>query len=543
MSIPSPTAAYTSPFVKPSTSALPLPGSAQSTPVPPQGGTPFQSSPPILRLNLFDTLEINSTKPKPTATFSDKMLYQYLHPFKTQKLKEKLSARLDGTGETPEARVIMFQKLYNGVNLEGQQELERLLASGRLLDNSAEDKHSTLYHLYAILTTPRASHLKNDTLTEEMLRILYKPYTITQKFEPLAGNIADEMFKDRNSKTPIPGSDINPKWDSVPLDDLDVQNHGNNCVTASLMFYMADKQPAELTRQVNEMTSPMLAFYKRIPTASIAPGSAGNAYQVLRDYHIPFAVSGPDAVTIKVALPLTAYMRTVNDSFININGRRTGVETAIQLAYTWLATKGNYDPATDYCYYPNKPGFRDNGLNGDENAMLQSLIKGKGRFEPVFYQLAGSSPNDPNDKTPYLYGYNRTFEQMTGDILASLKMGEPVILGYVNTDSDGSIVSPHEITVTGAYLDPKTKEINFVVADSDDNIEEPVIWPARNIPQVHHAIFPAPIADKINQEIAAVPGYYIPSKEDSVHFDPVALAKEQQPPAGRDQQQPVPNAA
>ena len=58
--------------------------------------------------------------------------------------------------EPAEQQQTMMYTLFQRFDKTGQAYLKTLLENGKLLQNSGgEDRHSMLYHLYAMATTPR----------------------------------------------------------------------------------------------------------------------------------------------------------------------------------------------------------------------------------------------------------------------------------------------------------------------------------------------------------------------------------------------------
>ena len=137
-----------------------------------------------------------------------------------------------------------------------------------------------------------------------------------------------------------------PLVKQIAYEDIDVVNSAT-CVPASQMYYMADTSPGELARHINEGTSPMQAIYEKVLLTDIAPDDPQKAIQTLKDNGIPYRMSGPGEVMVKIAIPEAGILRAVNASKLQLNGQyRSGVEALIQSAYAYLATK-SYDPATD----------------------------------------------------------------------------------------------------------------------------------------------------------------------------------------------------
>lgn len=461
---------------------------------------------------LLDRFQWRQTKPTIVLSTMDKAKLVSLHP--RQYLHLKNLNNPDGLYES----LHMYASLHQALTPDGRKQLDNLLNTGVLYNNKTDDHHTTLYHLYAILTTPRASGYDNKTLARETVDILSQPFSITQKFAPLSKKATQQILQVRNQ----PGrtlSGIAPPIKPLTQSDLQVDSSAT-CVASSVMYYMADKEPAELTRQLNELTSPLNGFYEKVRFEEISPDDPAQAQDILREHQIPFYQSGPNELTVKVENPPAGRIRAIDSQRTNTNHQyRNGIETAYQSALTFLATH-SYDPATDM-RDSDTPDETSKGLTEAEKTLMETIIKENGGVQSVTYQAVANkaNPSPGEEGNSYLYGYNRPFEQTTSDIVQALKMGSPVVVGTTDTDETGAIVTGHEITITAAYVDPVDHQLKFVVADSDDNVPGSVVKSARElVPTIHHAGLPLRLARKINQEIDTNGGYFIPDQRDSLHF-------------------------
>ena len=481
-------------------------------------------------VKVFDQFEQRRLKPAVIEeTPGERLKMLLFHPFSTRRLSRFLAIGTQDSKETLFQRLKMFHAVSKSLTLEGRRHLHTLLKSGALTNLSTETGHSTLYYLYALITTPRARGFDPDTTLNDLVRILNKPYTITQKFGTLSEKAAKDILATRNNNHSLLNR-ANEFAPSQPIswNDLNVNNSAT-CVASSVMYYMADKNPAELSRQLVELTSPMRAFFEASTFHEISPHDPGQAETVLKENQIKYTLTGPDTVQIKVDLPTAGYIRAISAN--KARNTRTGIETAYQSALTFLVTRRTYDPATDF-RDANNPSIQSKGLTEPEKTLMESIIKDNGGVISVTYQVVAgkANPKPEEEGQSYLYGYTRTFEQTTSDLINALKMGEFVIIGITETDASGQIIGGHEITVTSAFVDKKDGEVKFVVVDSDDNIPEPVIRSARElIPRIHHAGMPYKLADQINTEIEQIPGYFTPTDEDRTHFAPLQQSKDPLP--------------
>ncbi|MGE0200832.1 MAG: hypothetical protein AB7P76_07685 [Candidatus Melainabacteria bacterium] len=465
------------------------------------------------------------------------------HPVQTLQAIRHLKKNA-APGESLANRVQMYQNLYAGVGHTARKQLRLLLRDGILANHRTDDGHSTLYHLNTILSTPRARGFSNQTLTEETIRLLNTPYVVSQKFTPLSENIARQMLMLRNN--PEQMLNRNNSGPGTPLTWEDIQGvQSATCVSSSMTFYMAEKLPGEFTRHIAELTSPMQAFYEKVSLSDLSPEDPQKAYQILAENQIQYRPSGPGELWVKVELPQAGLLRAVNSNrrpvaLNDAQGTQTGVEAAYQFALTYLGTR-TYDPAVDLRTVA--PGVQSKGLQEGEKARVETIVKDSGPIQSVSPMVVGGDPTDPDTErgnAPHLFGYSRTYEQTINDILASLKYNadqaaregqakqEPVTVGIIYTTEDGIIDSStgHEVTITAvAPPDPQTGDIRFEVVDSDDNRPLPVLMTARElIPQIHHMGLPLAIAQKANQEIAALNNPLIPDESDAQRFDNLPLA-------------------
>lgn len=458
----------------------------------------------------------NQTKPIVNLSQKEKLELQALHPLEFKQMETIGASRptQEGLYET----LYMYDQVNKVLNPLNRGQLKKLLKQGILQNTKAEDGHSALYHIYAMLTTRRAQGYDPKELVNETVDILSRPYAITQKFGPLSEGAVQKILMVRNYPESMqPG--VKPPSKLLTRNDLIVQDSGT-CVSSSVMYYMADREPAELARHLNELTSPMNAFFEKVKLSEISPDNPAEALNTLKENQINYTFSGPGEVTVKVNLPAAGTMRAMDSQFAPADHRyRNAMETAYQSALTFLADH-TYDPATDKMDAgPGEEGQK--GLTEPKKTLMETIVKENGGVQSVTYQAVDSkvNPVPSEENNSYLFGYNRTFEQTTNDIIQSLKMKEPVVVGTTDTDETGAIVTGHEITITGAYNDPIDNQLKFVVADSDDQKPKLVVKSAKElIPTIHHAGMPLHLAQRINQEINANQGIMIPDANDAANF-------------------------
>lgn len=492
------------------------------TPAPIYTTTPTQLPQPLQTDGIqFARFQQQQCKPMLIETTQDKANALLLHPQQYRQFQQM------NTAESPAITVKMANQIMRALDPLAQRQFKHLLNRGVLTKSKSDDGHSALYHLYGILTTRRAPGYDNRSILRETIQILSQPYTISQRFAPTSPEVSRQLMQVRNNPG-INSGNVLPPIKPLAPEDLNVESSAT-CVASSVMYYMADKEPTGLARHINELTSPLSAFFEKARFEEISPDAPQQALQILQENQIPYYVSGPGEVTVKVENPPTGVIRaTSSQNLPTGNQYRNAISAAYQSAITYLVTR-SYDPASDL-RDADEPGETSKGLTEAEKTLMEAIIKDNGGVQSVTYQAVNNkvNPVPGEENNSYLFGYNRSFEKTTSDILAALRMNEPVIIGTTDTDETGAIVAGHEITITGAYTDPQDGQLKFVVADSDDNVAAPVVKSARDlIPTIHHAGLPVRLARSINQEIKNNQGYLIPDAQDQANF--TLLARETGP--------------
>ncbi len=448
------------------------------------------------RQGVFYALDMNlSAPPSPERSAKLRLRDWAFHPIETYYLMQQLKISPQ-KNESFGMRLAMYRVLKQTLSTKGRKNLYQQLIQGRLTDVKADDNRSTLSHLYAIVTTPRAEGLEAKLVLEDILRLMSAPQTITQRFGKLQPQFLQGLMNYYNS-----GS--GPKI-SQPIDINSLRvSSSATCVASSLMYYMVSKNPSEFARHIAELTSPRLAFQEKAWLNEISPEDPSQAAQKLAEYGIPaVAVPGTNGAQywVKVDLPYSGLFRAMNHEGSHEIGTRGVVEAAYQSALTHLVVR-SYDPGLDMRVNPDGTLDPSKGLEEDRKTLMESIIKDNGGVMSVTYQFTAAGSDDE----PYLMGYYRNFDQTTRDVMQAIDNGEQVIIGITDTDrlgTPGRINMGHELTVTGYEQDKKTGEIMFTIADSDDDDPNLVKRPASEIvPQIHHAGFPVKPAQRIWNEI------------------------------------------
>lgn len=422
--------------------------------------------------------------------------------------------------------------MHNSLPKESQPILKNLLKSGVLTDTKSEDQQPTFYHLYAMMNSPRMNGVDGKRLAVDMLRILNKPYTITQKFAPMARDVKQAVIQEFNTLSKFTNrSELPENYTGIVPNDIDTA-FSATCVPSSQMYRMAENNPSELCRQINELSA-MGYFWETAHRDEIWPNEPNLAEEALAEWRADYVQTGPDSFKVKVQLPYSGRLRAINSGMSNKPGVvQSPAESLYQSALSNFGTGKRYNDLLGIRW--DKFNTIMPGLNDMEKSFMESVIEDKGPIQSISYQVTSSKADVPEGTTPegYMFGYTNSFESTTSHILKGLKQGWAPIVGITYTNSQGKLQGGHEVTIVGAYNDEKTNELMFVVVDSDDGIPKPVVHSARSfVPQVHHMGFPKSIAEGIRKEMEPNVGlYFTPDANDAKNFDLIGYSKDQPHP-------------
>jgi len=134
----------------------------------------------------------------------------------------------------------------------------------------------------------------------------------------------------------------------------------------------------------------------------------------------------------------------------------------------------------------------DSGLIDYEKTFLETVVEDK-NITSVTYQNI--------DENQVLQGYTADFDTIKNQLLKTIDKGHNIIIGYTVTNHKNEIVGAHEITITDYKKDNKG-QLMFICNDTDDDVSEPVVYPASYlIPKIHHAGIPEDIANEDLKQI------------------------------------------
>jgi hypothetical protein len=434
----------------------------------------------------------------------------------------------DVPGEPPELRLQLYKALYQSANSTGRKQLTRLMKQGVLQDTSSDDGHTTLYHLYKTLNQQPGAGFVSNRLMHIVLKLLDRPYALTQKPATLLDPYADRLLAIDGSATSQQRG-LKQVYAPKPHTKKDINiRKSYDCAAAATMYGMMDRQPSEFVRQVNGLTSPQRQFTKRVRLADMLPGDPAGSMQILQQAGIPFRPDRPGEVVITVKAPAQVTLRALSDYEKVRSGVivRDAVQTLYQMTLIKLGAGKGFDEADDTMMNPDGSDAGV-GLPGDQIDLMSTLIEGQGGTESVTVQVVNGKANpgpgeDPN--RAFLYGYSLPFEQTQALLLKSLKMGKMPMIGIMYNDEDGGFLGGHYLRLTGATQDPNTQELNFVAVDSDDDNPLPVTMSARSlIPMINRIHLPVSVARPINEQLMASEQYFLPDISDAQQFDLVGV--------------------
>jgi hypothetical protein len=389
-----------------------------------------------------------------------------------------------------------------------QQKLEALLRNGKLLDNTSNDRSTTLQNLYNIASRPRVDGFDNKKILKLTIDTLYDPTIITQKFGDVPKNLQDIILSSPKADAFIQeklnlANAVNPGTPKTKEDILNVKENGSStCPAASIEFHMANKRPAEFSRWVEGLTSPNASVVQNIKLDSISKNPI-NSMWLLRTFKVPVNSMNFKEASLTLKPDANAYLRANIQDKNWDPGERSILDVLMQSTIMQCASQQNYDSLTDirggvFNYDPQ-------GLIEMEKTFAESIIENKEKLSIVYQNIQQNK-----DEKQILQGYRCGFDKMAKHIIDTINSGGDVIVGYVVTDKEGGItpgqeiIMGHEITIVNYQLD-KNNRLHFIYNDTDDDVSTLKSYPADwLLPRLHHAGYPAHIVEN-EKELLDVP--------------------------------------
>ena len=369
-----------------------------------------------------------------------------------------------------------YNVIQQNLDKKSRKGLESLLKSGILLNNNSADNTSVLDNLYKILTEQRAEGLDKISLAKDLIETLNNPYNITQQFGDIPSEKQNEVVQEymysQNTTT------TDPNMRTVAYKDINV-THSGTCVAASIEFNLAQNHPAEFARFSEGLTSPNNRVEKVIHLDKLADNSL-DAIWLLNAFEIPYKDYNFKTATLTFKPDESALTRAKIQTKYKDPGERTPLDVLMQSTFMQIGSQQSYNSLSDK--RKGKFNQNDKGLIEFEKTFVESVVEDKNKISMTYQNV---------DENARLVGYETDMDTLKRHITQTIDMGENVILGYTQTDSNNVIINGHEITVVGYKTNPKTNKMTFICNDTDDNESRPIEYTEDYLlPKVHHAALP-----------------------------------------------------
>ena len=360
-----------------------------------------------------------------------------------------------------------------------KRKLEFALKSGKLLKNNSNDKSTVLDNLHKIVTEERDEGLDKNTILEECLDILANPYVITQTCEDIPNEYQKQIIGLITGLSTNPQTILQTKYE---LDNM----HTGTCPAASIEFDLATKHTAEFFRLVEGLTSQKHEVTKKIRLDSLSENTL-DAVWLLNKFKTPWRKEGFDTATILLKPDENAIIRARIQNHHRDKGERSIIDVLMQSAFMQLGSQQTYNSLTDK-RAPNDWTQDDGGLIEFEKTFVESVIEDKNTTSVIYQNV---------DEEGRLSGYTKDFETIKKELLATLKAGHNINIGYTWPDPyNENRLAGHEITIVSYKVKPNGEGV-FICQDSDDDKAEPIEMSEKELlPKIHHAGIPEEIASK-----------------------------------------------
>lgn len=461
--------------------------------------------------------------------------------------------------ETLNDRLAMMALTYDALAPQDRHKLTQLLSSDTLTQTVGDDgpAHSLLYYLYGFLATPTAAGLNPRLTLAETVRVLANPNAVMQDYAPVSKDNAVRLWqlRSRPPKDAHHNQPFNPTMRPFTV----FRTQTNNCGVTAELSRMASENPKDFARLVLQATRPALMMWERATGAELNPEDPSQAAQTLRARNLVghWDARG-NAFWVELPVPAEALIRAINAQQHPMPGTGSGIEALMQGALLYNASKKTYDAATDTRspvvetlaalknatsipdqdldpladqlmnnpsnqaayqnitqYLATHPNVSNQdkralvnsffaewrGLTEQEETDLQSLMEDNGPISMVYYQIQDRSPDSDDGGAMLHFGYTRPFEKTTLDVLNSLWNHQETI-GGITFPVEGINRGGHIVKIAGYQVDPATKQLDFLVTDSDDGQKPLVPQNTRDfVPLLHHLGLRQPQAAAVQGDI------------------------------------------
>ena len=368
-----------------------------------------------------------------------------------------------------------YSDILSKLDKNSKKVLETLLKNGVLLNNNSADGSSVLDNLHKITTQERAKGLSNTGILKDTIATIAYPYLITQQFGNIPSNFRDRIVQ-------IHSQDVGKPISNLISEEVNVE-HSGTCVAASTEFKLAKQMPAEFARFANELSSPKMSVEKNIKLDNLADNTL-NGVWLLNAFEIPFEMKDFNNAVLKFAPDKNAILRAQIQTVDKDPYERTPLDVLMQSTFMQIGSQQSYDTLTDK--RGGKFNQNDKGLIEFEKTFAESVVFDKNILS-VTYQTV--------DENARLVGYETDLATMKKHLTDAINMGENVIIGYTQTDSNNIIINGHEITIVG-YKENKNGKLTFICNDTDDGVSRPIEYSEDFLlPKIHHAALPKEVVE------------------------------------------------
>lgn len=375
------------------------------------------------------------------------------------------------------SEVPKYNELVAVLDKKDREILDLALRSGILLRSDAQDRTTVLDNLHKIISTPRIEGLTPEFIVRDVLQTLVNPSVITQKFGDIPKSVKPQVL---DYMTKGSTDSRARQLQENELRDM----YSGCCVAASIEFNLAHRQPAEFTRFVEGLTSPKMEVKKTIDLEQLSKNMI-DAVWLLNAFEVPYEMKGLKQAELTLKPDNEAVLRARIQNYYRDKLERSSIDVLLQSTLMQLGTEQTYSSLIDK--RGGKFSREDKGLIDFEKTFVESVVKNQDTTSVVYQTV---------DENQRVIGYEADYKTVKAQILEALGMGENIIIGYVLTDSTGTIENAHEITIIGSRQTP-TGETIFICNDTDDDIPYPIEYSESYlIPKIHHAGLPTIIAEK-----------------------------------------------
>ena len=394
---------------------------------------------------------------------------------------EAASAVISTRTVLTDSEVPKYNQVASILDKKDKKTLALALKSGILLKNDSENRSTVLDNLYKIATLRRLDGLSADTIAKDVLNTVVKPAIITQKFGDIPAIVRPQVIEYMAG-----GSQDAREWvrQEQELDEM----YSGCCVAASVEFNLAHRHPAEFSRFVEGLTSPKMEVKKTIDLNELSKNTV-DAIWLLDAFEVPYELKDLNKAVLTLKPDKDAVIRARIQNYYRDKLERSSVDVLMQSMLMQLGTEQTYSSLLD------KRGAKfsreEKGLIDFEKTFIESVVKNQDTTSVVYQTV---------DENQRVVGQEADYATIKSQILETLSMGENVIIGYLLTDSTGTIENAHEITIIDARK-TSTGEVIFICNDTDDDIPYPIEYSESYlIPKIHHAGLPTAVAEK-NMEL------------------------------------------